>query len=67
MLRICERTEEQLMDLSISQLRRWCREGRDVTARTGRKRQWGRREGEGRRDALENGVTARNGKQNKHH
>lgn len=40
------------MDLSISQLRRWCREGRDVTGRTVRKRQWGG--GEGRRDALEN-------------
>lgn len=46
-----------------SQLRRWCREGRDVTGRTGRKRLWGR--GEERRDALENGVAARNGKQNK--
>lgn len=43
------------MGLSISQLRRWCREGHDVTGRTGRKRQWGGGEGEERRDALENG------------
>lgn len=43
------------MVLSISQLRRWCREGRDVTGRTARKRQWGKGEEEGKRDALENG------------
>lgn len=38
-----------MMGLSISQSRLWCREGRDVTGRTGRKRQWGGGEGRGKK------------------
>lgn len=41
--------------MCISQWPCCCREGRDVTGETGRKSQWGKRRGRGRRDAGENG------------